>query len=92
MKLATKNTESIQMLMSVGLFQTESEAVDSIIEYAYGMEDFEEFELEIDSENLNHLKNLSEKTGAPVNFVFNRIVERYLDSEELNDNADSKTS
>ena len=92
MKLSTKNTESIQMLISVGLFQTESEAVDSIIEYAYGMEDFEELELEIDSKILNYLKNLSEKIGAPINFIFNRIVERYLDSEELNDNADSKAS
>jgi len=66
------------------LFHTEAEALDSIMEYAYGVEGFEEFELDIDSENMKHLKNLSEKTGAPVNFIFNRIVERYLESEASN--------
>ena len=76
MQFSEQNTQSVQALLSTGLFETESHVADAAMRYAF--RELEDVELDLDTEAYMHLQALSEKTGVSMSFLMNRIVERHL--------------
>jgi len=81
MKLTDKNVENLNSLMSLGLFNTEEHAINFTVDYAFNSHTYIETIIDLENELLKELEEMAEEGGLSVNFLLNRILKRYLDSE-----------
>lgn len=83
MNLSEENAHSIHILLSLGLFANEEEAVNYATQYAFQVDGWKEISLEFGSEEIDFLQKKSEQSGVSIEFIINCVLKNYIQSKNI---------